>query len=191
MRLCLHRIICYVVASLGALLCLTFATPSKAEPAFDGIIALSGFQSYITQVLSNSAKNGGYAVAGRGGFRIGQWGGFAELQYVGWTGYSRDQKDTQMSYNFGLGFEYLYFQNRLRTALSAGMAILATEAVPDPPGRVGAYVEVLPASYVLSPWKHLNLILTPLSLYIGMPSLKGIPLVIIQYRMSVAVEFSL
>ena len=164
---------------------------AEAEPSFDGIFAISGFQSYITQILSNSAKNGGYAVAGRGGFRIGQWGGFAELQYVGWTGYSREQKDAQTSYNFGLGFEYLYFENRLRTALSLGMAILAKEAVPDPPGVVGVYVELVPASYVLKPWTHLNLVLTPLSLYVGMPSLEGIPLVIIQYRMSVALEFSI
>ena len=118
-------------------------------------------------------------------------GGFAELQYVGWTGYSREQKDAQASYNFGLGFEYLYFDNRLRTSLSLGMSILGTEAVPDPPGVVGLYVELVPSSYVFRPWKHMNLIVTPLSLYVGMPSLEGIPLVIIQYRMSVTVEFSI
>lgn len=172
------------------LICLV-SSPALADSSFESVFALKISEAYTTQMIGGSSHYGGYGVGARGGFRIGQWGGFMELQYVGWTGFGSSEREHQASLNFGLGAEVLYFDRRVRTALSVGAAILATKAVPDPVGTFGLYVDLIPASYVLKPTSYLNIVLTPLSLFVNMPSLGGIPLVTIQYRTVIAVEFSL
>lgn len=114
-----------------------------------------------------------------------------ELGFVGWEGYESADRAMQSSWNFGIGAEVFYFQRRMRTSLAIGASFLYREAPPDPIGTVGAYLDFTPSSYVLRPHRNFGIVLAPLSLFIAVPAFEGIPLVIIQYRTTVTLEFSL
>ena len=158
---------------------------------YRSVFALTGTQSYITRAFNKSSKNSGFSVMARGGFRIGRWGGFMELGFVGWEGYESADRAMQSSWNFGIGAEVFYFQRRMRTSLAIGASFLYREAPPDPIGTVGAYLDFTPSSYVLRPHRNFGIVIAPLSLFIAVPAFEGIPLVIIQYRTTVPLEFSL
>ena len=184
----MKRLLQFIVFTLG-ILCIS--APAFAERSYDGVFALNGTQSFTTQVLDKTERNGGFGVGFRGGFRRDWWGMFMEIQYVSWSGYAALSRNYQSSFNAGIGAEWLYFDHRLRTAVSFGTAILAKEAPPDPVGTMGIYLDVVPAGYVFRPASNLNIVITPITLFVNVPSLKGIPLLVIQYRTVVSIEFSL
>jgi len=165
--------------------------PQLHRPTYEAVFAATTAPVFATQMLSQESGNAGFAAIVRGGMRFTNLGWFAEIQLIDWLGYEGGDRANQASANFGLGFEAVYFNRHIRSAISAGMAVLIKEAVPDPEGTMGFYLDLIPAGYVFHPRNHLNLVFTPISLYIGIPSLKGIPLVVIQYRTSLTVEFSI
>lgn len=192
----------FILVFTGACLCAlcfefspasAFASPARPDigPRFRAAFAVTGSESYLTQILNNNEKNGGYSVGFRGGFRMGRWGGFLELSLVGWEGYEALNKSHQRSLNVGLGGEVFYFKRRMRTSLAVGVSILQTPAPPDPAGTAGAYVELVPSSYHMRLHRKIAINIAPFTLYVGVPSFEGIPLVVIQYRTTLGVEFTL
>lgn len=197
----------YPLALLPALACAWFAAPTLSHAqetafsktrdiltpgsAFRSAFAITGSQSYLMRAFNNVSKNDGFSINARGGFRIGRWGGFLELSWVGWNGYEPYARSMQSSLNFGLGAEVFYFQRRMRTALALGISFLNTPAPPDPKGTFGVYIDLTPSSYIIRPHENFSIIIAPLTLFIGAPALEGIPLIFIQYRTTVSFEFSI
>ena len=98
---------------------------------------------------------------------------------------------TPGAFNIGLGGEYLYFARRMRTALYIGPSVLLFDTGIDEAGTTGIYLDVRPTGIR---WRLHDQVLVqfdPLTFTIVAPSLSGIPLVVIEYRTALAVEFSL
>lgn len=93
--------------------------------------------------------------------------------------------------NLALGAEFFFFEERMRTAVFLGASTLLFQSAFDPPGTFGPMLGVVPASFRKQLTDRLFFRFDPLSLFILMPSLGSIPLVVIQYRHGVALEFSL
>ncbi len=121
-----------------------------------------------------------------------RWERFGILAKVDWNRWVNTQKPpmlTQGTLNIGLGGEFFYFEGRARAALVAGPSILLFRTVLDRPGKTGVFVDVYPSSLMWRLTGPLFIRVDPLSFHVIAPVLDSIPLVVFEYRTSVALEW--
>lgn len=121
-----------------------------------------------------------------------RWRGFGILAKVDWNRWVNTQKPpmlTRGTLNLGLGGEYWYFDRHVRAALMAGPSILLFRTALNRPGETGVFVDCYPFSLN---WRLAGPFYTrfdPLSFHVIAPVLDTIPLVVIEYRTSIALEW--
>lgn len=121
-----------------------------------------------------------------------RWHRFGILAKVDWNRWVDTQKPpmlTRGTLNIGLGGEYWYFEGRVRAALVAGPSILLFRTTLDRPGKTGIFVDCYPSSLNWRLRGPLYLRWDPLSFHVIAPVLDSIPLVVFEYRTSVALEW--
>jgi hypothetical protein len=123
-----------------------------------------------------------------------RWQRFGVLAKVDWNRWVDTQKPpmlTMGTLNLGLGAEYWYFDGRVRAAVVAGPSILLFRTVLDRPGKTGLFVDCYPSSLHGRLGGPLYVRFDPLSFHVIAPVLDSIPLVVFEYRTSVALEWRL
>jgi hypothetical protein len=123
-----------------------------------------------------------------------RFGNVGVLVKAGWNRWANTQKPpmlTRGTLNLGVGGEYWYFHRRVRAAVVAGPSILLFRTVLDKPGKVGVFVDCYPSSLSWRLAGTLYARVDPLSFHVIAPVLDSIPLVVLEYRTSVALEWRL
>jgi hypothetical protein len=187
---------CWLLSSRG------FAEPEHAaasdakaaEPAAPPPwwIAAELHASLLSNLVEKSTVNLAFGVAAKAGYRWkNDWGAYFLVEHDAWveTEIATDVKQGVL--NLGFGAERLFFQRRMRTALSIGPSILLYDTALDDAGTTGLYVDIRPTGIRWPVGKSFALVLDPLTFTIEAPALGGIPLVQIQYRTVFGVEYGL
>ena len=92
--------------------------------------------------------------------------------------------------NIGMGWEKQYFDSRCRSAVILGSTTLLFDTALDPVGSTGVFIELSPVSLRFPIDKFLTLRVDPADIQISAPVLSGIPLITMQYRHGIALEWS-
>jgi hypothetical protein len=134
----------------------------------------------------------GVAVGLTGGRRWGAVDLFAQGEANYWSDVRSDNThDSALAVDLGLGGAVSYAHHLLRTSLAVGTSILAVPTDVDQAGSVGVYVDLRPVGYRWALDRAWAIGIQPLSLTVALPVLTGIPLVEIQFRSSLALEYRL
>lgn len=123
--------------------------------------------------------------------RWDKYGAGLALELNTWRGEDLEENtDFFVTALVGPEFELLSVGGRLRHRFAAGLAILIDGSENDERGGVGFYADIRPVGFR---WKfdHFILGFDPMSLLANVPDAGGIPLVDIQYRGNVYMEFGL
>ncbi|MFY0572799.1 hypothetical protein ACN28E_54465 [Archangium lansingense] len=131
--------------------------------------------------------NSGWAV--RGGVRRGSWGTFLQVEQSLWRGTEYGAHMVPGALNLGIGSELRFANGLVRSSLALGPSLLLFDTQLDKAGHIGVFLDARPLGlrWRLSP--HFTLGLDPLSFAIVAPVLSGIPLVRVQYRTTLVMEF--
>jgi hypothetical protein len=133
-----------------------------------------------------------FGFSGRGGHRWDNKALFVSLEAQFWSSPSLDSKrQIAMAVNLGVGGEILCAGGMLRTSLALGPSLLAMPTDVDTGGSVGFFVDLRPLGLRFDLGGGLLLGVDPLSFTLLMPELSGIPLVELEYRTAVYVEYGL
>ena len=131
-----------------------------------------------------------YALGIRGGMRWGDWGVFGHIEPAYWlVSKTAGGQELQGAVNMGIGGEVLSAQGLVRTALSVGPSFLIDAGELDQAGSMGFYFELRPAGLRWEIAQRLVLGLDPIVLSIMVPVLEGIPLIELEYRTAIGVEY--
>lgn len=131
-----------------------------------------------------------FALGVEGGIRWRPWGALAKIEWNPWLNTQTGDVERGVL-DIGVGGEYTYFEGRARTAVFLGPSVLAFRTQLDErPGIHGFFLDVLPVTLRWSIRDRLLLRVDPISFHIVAPVLAGIPLVIIEYRHGVSVEWT-
>lgn len=91
--------------------------------------------------------------------------------------------------NIGVGWEKQYFDARCRSAVLIGSTTLLFDTALDPAGSTGIFLELSPVSLRFPIDEAFTLRVDPGNIQIAAPVLSGIPLITMQYRHGVALEW--
>jgi hypothetical protein len=126
------------------------------------------------------------------GRRWGRWDAFVEGEVNGWSSTRPDgSHDHALAVDLGVGGGVSYAGGFLRTSLAAGVSILGIPTDVDSAGSTGVYVDLRPVGYRWPLARAWVVGVQPLSLTVAMPVLTGIPLIELQFRTSLTVEYGL
>ena len=93
--------------------------------------------------------------------------------------------------NISFGVEVIYLKGSCRSGFGVGTSSLLFETALDPRWSTGLYVEIFPLSLRLDLWRGINLRWDSVSMHLVAPVLDGIPLAMLEYRHTVALEWDL
>ena len=131
-----------------------------------------------------------FALAARGGLRWEGWGAYVQLETASWFAAEGSTSDALTGViNVGLGAEYLYADGFVRTALATGPSILVMGTELDDVGEIGFFFELRPAGLRWAVADQVVIGLDPLVLSLTAPVLEGIPLIELEYRTTMVVEW--
>lgn len=157
-------------------------TPSRAaagEPLVWGVAAQVG----------GSFESPSLAMGGELNVHAGRWGAHFEAEWNPWFATQDPDSFKPGAVNVGLGGEVNYLGGKARTAVSAGASVLAFRTQLDRGGTVGFYFDVIAVGLRFALSERLDVRLDPLSAHLVAPVLGGIPLVLIEYRSTVGIEW--
>jgi hypothetical protein len=133
-----------------------------------------------------------FAAGAAFGRRWGRYDGFVEGEANGWSRTRPDgSSDHALAVDVGVGAGLSYAGGFLRGSLAAGLSILGIPTDVDTAGKTGVYLDVRPVGYRWPVARAWVVGIQPLSLTVAVPVLTGIPLVEVQFRTSVRVEYGL
>jgi hypothetical protein len=146
--------------------------------------------SVLSNLVERSTVNISFGYAGKFGYRWqGDWGLYLHVEHNLWTETEIAMNVRQGAFDVGVGVERMYFQRRMRAALALGPAILLYDTALDDAGAAGIFVDVRPTGVRWPVGRSFVVTLDPLTFTLVAPTLGGIPLVQIQYRTALAVEY--
>ena len=97
----------------------------------------------------------------------------------------------QGALNVGVGGELLYFEQRARASVAVGPSVLLFDSGLDDAGTTGIFVDVRPVALRWRFHDRVTLQVDPLTFTVVAPVLERIPLVLVEYRTVVGLEFDL
>jgi hypothetical protein len=152
------------------------------------------FSGETSGTLLNAATRGpvaeltfGYAL--RGGAAFGRWSAFTQLEHNLWKPLEQDSGLVPGVLNIGVGAGLSYAGARMRGSLALGPSILLFSTAIDRAGSVGLFVDFRPASIRFRPTSSITLVLDCIAFSLAAPVLSGLPLMRVQYRTILGVEF--
>jgi hypothetical protein len=168
----------------------TTAPAGKTEPPW--WVAAELHLSVLSNLVDRSTVNLTFGYAANFGYRWrNDWGVYVHVEHNMWTATELDVNVLQGAFDVGIGGERLFFRRRMRAALAVGPAVLLYNTALDDAGTTGLYIDARPAGVRWPLGKGFVITLDPLTFTIVAPALGGIPLVQIQYRTALAVEYDL
>ena len=127
-----------------------------------------------------------------GGLRLEEYGILGKVDLNPWFN-SQDLKGSLKPgvLNVGVGGEYRYFNERCRSAVFVGPSILLFDTALDTKGTTGFFLDIITVSLRWPLGDAITMRFDPATVHLVVPVLSGIPLISLQYRHTVAVEWSL
>ena len=154
-------------------------------------IQAEGHGSFFSDVGDRSVIQNTFGYGFQAGHRWGTWRLFIRAEHNLWLA-SEFSRDLNLgALNLGVGVEHLYFDERVRAMLAIGPSVLLFNTEIDQAGSTGFFVDVRPAGLRWPLADGLIVQWDPLTLTIVAPVLTGIPLVMLEYRTAIAIEFDL
>jgi hypothetical protein len=156
--------------------------------------------AFLSDLVDGSWQGLTFGVELKLGYR-GSWvrgvGGFVQLDVAHWFGPEATTDDAsrpfaaalQVALNVGVGVDVVYFGERMRGAFSVGPSVLLRDNSVGHAGAVGFFVDMRPAGVRVTLPRGATLVIDPLTLTMLMPDLGAIPLLQIEYRTVLAIEF--
>ncbi|MFK8002149.1 MAG: hypothetical protein AB8H86_21320 [Polyangiales bacterium] len=162
------------------------AAEDEHDWRFVGALSIHG--SLLSSVAGRSTLDLTYGAALRFGARRGSNQLDFVADYSGWQSLEDRSVITFGTLNLAAEYTRTFFSDVIAVSLAAGPSILLTDTLLDDAGSVGLFVELRPAGFR---WrmKHVNIGLDPLSFTLVAPVLGALPLVRVQYRTTLTVEF--
>ena len=161
-----------------------------AAPSRTVFVAAEFHGSLLSDTPNRSlaAATAGYGL--RAGLRGTRWGAFLQVEQNAWRGVEVATGWDAGTFNAALGGELRFAEGRCRTALALGTSTLLFRTPLDPPGSTGLFLDVRPVGLRWELPRGFTLQLDPLTAAIAAPVLGGIPLIQLEYRTLVSVEWS-
>jgi hypothetical protein len=130
------------------------------------------------------------APAVRSGYRWGKWGvgGVVEANFFRQKNLA-DGDDHFAALLVGVDGEVLAANGWIRSRVGGGLAVVLSGTELDEPGKTGFYADIKPGGIRFVVGDAMRLTFDPLSMAILVPDASGIPLVDIQYRSTLSLEF--
>jgi hypothetical protein len=146
--------------------------------------------SLLSDVPNRSLATATAGYGARAGVRGTRWGAFLQLEQNAWRGMEAAKGFDAGALNIALGGELHFADGRCRTALGLGTSTLLFRTVLDAPGTTGLFVDVRPVGLRWELPRGFTLQFDPLTVAIVAPVLGGIPLVQLEYRTLLSVEWA-
>ena len=127
----------------------------------------------------------------KGIYRFKTFGVFGQIELNGWNVMENESLTYQSALNIGLGGEVYYIDNRLRTALSGGLAVKLTNNELKESGEMGFFIDIRPTGLRFFINDLLTLAVDPIAFNLEVPVLSGIPLIVVEYRTVFIAEFDI
>lgn len=186
------------IAAAAVLVALS-ATPALAEePTSRGDERPGGLHSQFelhASVLGDAADrsilNDTFGYAGKLGWRWENVGVFVQGEQNLWGTREFERSIAQGALNVGVGGDLLYFEQRARASIAVGPSILLFDSGLDDAGTTGVFVDVRPVALRWRFHDRVTLQVDPLTFTVVAPVLERIPLVLVEYRTVVGLEFDL
>lgn len=150
--------------------------------------------SLLTGVAGRSLLNPTLGGAIRAGYRWGGWGLFLSVEQNAWIETELDDDVVAGALNVGIGGEVFYADDFVFTRFVLGPSVLLFDTTLDEAGEVGVYVDLRPLGLRFTPISDddaFAILFEPLTMAIVAPVLGGIPLVQVEYRTLLGVEYQL
>jgi hypothetical protein len=164
--------------------------PAAPPPAPSLFAAVEVHGSLLSDVPNRSLATATLGYGVRGGIRGTRWGAFLHVEQNAWRGVEAAQGFDAGALNVALGGELHFADGRCRTALALGTSTLLFRTVLDAPGTTGMFLDVRPVGLRWSLPRGFTLQFDPLTAAIVAPVLGGIPLLQLEYRTLLSVEWA-
>lgn len=174
-------------AVLLLLLCLSGAANAQSSWSRYADVEVHGTLLNGTPSAPLLGVNSGWAV--RGGVLHSGWGAFLQVEQSLWQGTEYGARMVPGALSLGVGGELRFADGLVRSSLAVGPSLLLFDTQIDKAGHVGVFLDVRPLGLRWPLGRHVTLGLDPLSFAIVAPVLSGIPLVRVQYRTTLGMEF--
>lgn len=132
------------------------------------------------------------APAARAGHRWGKWGvgGSIEANFFKQEDLTGSD-DQYAALLIGVDGEVLAANGWVRSRVGGGLAVLLKGTELDEPGNTGFYLDIKPGGFRFEVADAMRLTFDVLSMTVLLPDASGIPLVDVQFRSSLSLEFGL
>ena len=178
------------ILCLFSLLARSAWAEAPTEPPVHGWYAQAeAHGSFFSDVGDRSVIQNTFGYGVQGGYRWDDWGAFARMEHNIWLASEFSRDLNRGAFNIGVGVEHLYFSRRMRASLALGPSVLLFNTEIDNAGTTGFFVDLRPAALRWEVADGFVIQWDPITLTIVAPVLSGIPLVMLEYRTALAVEF--
>lgn len=178
---------------VAALALLLAASVDAQEPGAsfdeDFFAQVDGHVAALSDTPYEQLVSGGLGYSARVGWRWARWGAFIEGGQAAWFQTGLDRAFDPGVLNVGIGGEYRFHSDRVRTSLSGGTSTLLFDTILDNTGTTGWYLNVRPAGlrWGLNDWMALQF--DPLSFEVMQPVTRDERITKLEYQTVLALEF--
>ena len=151
-------------------------------------VALEINTSSLSDLDDQPMVAGTFAYHLRAGYRWKRFGAFVMAEHSLWRRSDLDNVVTAGVVNLALGGEALYAGGLVRSSLALGTSILAFDAVLDPAGTAGVFIDIRPIGLRWAFHEHMAFGFDPVSLTIANPVIHEPRIVRVLYRSSIWIE---
>lgn len=179
---------------LPALVLLVSAVSAPRANADEPVIfrwAIEAHASFLSNQADRSLVNVTFGGGLRFGYRGGAWGGYFQMEQNAWLATELYRGVVPGTWNLALGVERLWANDLIRTAMAAGISILAYDTELHERGQTGIFFDLRPAALRWSPSSRVAIELAPLHFVVVAPVLRNPELVNVEYRTTLGVELTL
>ena len=167
--------------------------PPEQRPGTEGtqvwFVAVDGSISLFSDSTERSVLGNAFGYGVDVGGRWGIWGGYVHVEHNLWISNELSTQVTNGALNIGVGGEYHWHEGRGRTSLAAGPSVLLFDTLLADAGETGFFLDLRPTGLRFDVGDDLTITTDPLTFTVVAPVLSGIPLVVIQYRSVITLEF--
>ena len=152
-------------------------------------VSADGHLSLLSDIANSTLLNPTFGWAVKGGYRPGDWGMFLQVEQDLWQSTDTSGNTVLGAMSFALGGEMFFSDGFVRSSVAVGSSTLLFNTVLDEAGSTGIFFDLRPTGLRWYPTEHIAINFDPLSFSIVAPVLSGIPLIQIEYRTVLGVEY--
>ena len=134
-----------------AAMLLGVSTTASADEPLEFRWAIEAHASFLSNQADRSLVNVTFGGALRFGYRGDEWGGYFQMEQNAWLATELYRGVVPGVWNLAMGVERLWASGLIRTAMAAGISILAYDTELHERGNTGIFFDLRPAALRWSP----------------------------------------